>query len=148
MLKNIKNDLLYLLGILNSISKIKKYSSEYTSADSFYNVNDQLNFNACLNLLINIGENANKLSEELKNKYPKIEWIKIIAYRNRVVHDYKNIDIFVTHKIIKEKLPELESTIYNIVESRLRVEDFDKEEYFIAKQSDFYRLIDFTKIQF
>lgn len=67
MLKNIRNDLLYLLGILNSIGKIKKYTKEITSSEQFYDVNDQLNYNASLNLLALIGENANKLSFDLRN---------------------------------------------------------------------------------
>ena len=83
MLKSINNDLVHLLGILNSIAKIKIYSEEQVSPEEFYKANNQLNFNACLNLLVNIGECANKLSDELKSKYKKVEWPKIIGLRKQ-----------------------------------------------------------------
>lgn len=60
MLPNKKNDLLYLLNILESIEKIKLYVASSTDAEEFYQMNDQLNFNAALNLLANIGESASK----------------------------------------------------------------------------------------
>ena len=147
MLKNIKNDLLYLLGILNSIAKIKLYSDKYLTPDDLFNANDQLNFNACLNLLTNIGENANKISNELKNKYQKIEWYKIVGFRNRIVHDYQNIDILTTCHIIKIFLTTLEEDINKIIESELKSGNFDKEEYNTAKISDFYKYINFNNIK-
>ncbi len=76
MQPDIKNDLLYLLGILESIGKIERYTLPCTTADDFYFINEQLNFNASLNLLANIGELSAKTSSELKNKYPRIEWQK------------------------------------------------------------------------
>ena len=54
MLPNKKNDLLYLLNILESIEKIRLYGAETQDAEAFYQLNDQLNFNASLNLLTNI----------------------------------------------------------------------------------------------
>ena len=147
MLKSIRNDLVYVLSILNAIAKIKKYTESYNTAEDFFKANDQLNFNACLTLLANIGENANKLSDELKKKYTDIEWTKIISYRNRVVHDYKSINIFITFEIVKVKLVELELNICKIIENEIISGNFDKEEYKIASKSEFYKFIDFGKIK-
>lgn len=147
MLKSIRSDLLYLLGILNSISKIKKYSSGCNSVEELFAKNDQLNYNACLNLLSFVGENANKLSNELKNKYEKIEWSKIITLRNRVVHDYQGLDIFIIYKIIKEDLSLLETNVCKIIVDELLTNNFDKEEFLAAKNSDYYKSIDFSKIK-
>ena len=69
MLPGIKNDLMYLLNILESIEKIILYSADFSDAESFYEHNEQINFNATLNLLANIGENTGKLSNELKQIY-------------------------------------------------------------------------------
>lgn len=146
MLKSIKNDLVYLLGILQSIAKIRKYSENHNTPEELFNVNDQLNFNACLNLLANIGENANKLSEELKKKYTDLEWAKIIGFRNRIVHDYKSIDIYRTFEIIKNDLPGFELKLFNIVAKGIKIRDFNIDEYLAAKQSEFYRFIDFSRI--
>ena len=39
-----------------------------------------------------IGEEANKLSHEIKARHPGIEWTEIYAMRNVIVHDYGKID--------------------------------------------------------
>ena len=146
MLRSIRNDLVYLLGILNSIGKIKIYSEKYVSPEEFYKANNQLNFNACLSLLVNIGECANKLSDELKLIYPETEWKKIIGLRNKVVHDYTGLDLLITYEVIKSNLPKLEKQIIDILVTELKKGNFEREEYNIAKQSEFYRFIDFNKI--
>ena len=94
MQPNIKNDLLYLLGVLESIGKISLYTIPFATADEFYFSNHQLNFNASLNLMANIGELCVKTSEELKKKYSHIEWQKTKDFRNRIVHDYAGLDIY------------------------------------------------------
>ena len=95
MLPDAKNDLMYLLNIIESIEKIAIYVKECGNAETFYSFNDQLNYNASLNLFANIGENSGKISEELKQHYSEIEWKKLKGFRNRVVHDYINIDAFI-----------------------------------------------------
>jgi uncharacterized protein with HEPN domain len=76
MLPNEKNDLLYLLNILEYIEKIWKYTEKTNNAEELFELNEQMNLNASLTLLVNIGENALKMTERLKNEYPNIEWQK------------------------------------------------------------------------
>lgn len=90
MLPGIKNDLMYLLNILESIEKINLYSAGCNGAETFFLENEQMNFNATLNLLTNIGENVAKLSDELKQLYTDVAWTQLRGFRNRVVHDYIN----------------------------------------------------------
>lgn len=45
MLPNIKNDMMYLLNILESIKKIEIYSKKFSDAEEFFEENNQLNFN-------------------------------------------------------------------------------------------------------
>jgi len=73
MLPNEKNDLLYLLNILEYIGKIWKYTKETTDAEELFELNDQMNLNASLTLLANIGENVSKITEKLKRQYSNIE---------------------------------------------------------------------------
>lgn len=87
MLKNIKNDLFHSLNILESLGKIKVYSKEAKTAEEFFYLNEQLNFNASLNLLANIGETTSKLSAKLRGKYPQVEWKEMKNFRNRIAHD-------------------------------------------------------------
>lgn len=85
-------DLLPLLIILESIGKIELYAAGSNSAIDFFRRDDQMHFNATLLLLINIGEQANKLSEELRSEYTNIPFHKIRGLRNRLAHDYTGID--------------------------------------------------------
>lgn len=143
MLPCIRNDLMYLLNLLESIEKILLYSKDCSDAEAFYEYNDQMNFNATLNLFANMGENIGKISDELKLVYTDISWSEIKGFRNRVVHDYINIDTFMVFDIIKNDLLKLKSKLMEVVALELSKGNFDKEEYEVAKRSFYYRHINF-----
>lgn len=54
-----------------------------------------------------IGEAANRLSDEFKDKHPDIDWHKIRGFRNRIVHDYMGIDYSIVWQIRNKFLIEL-----------------------------------------
>lgn len=93
--------------------------------------------------MANIGENIGKLSEELKECYSDIAWNQIKGFRNRVVHDYINIDTFLVFDIIKNDLKPLNCTLMNVVKLELGKGNFDVEEFEVAKKSLYYRHIQF-----
>jgi uncharacterized protein with HEPN domain len=63
-----------------------------------------------------IGEAANKISQEIKEKYPSVEWRKISDFRNILAHEYFGIDYEIMWDIIKNKLPRLQKNIQNITD--------------------------------
>ena len=132
MLPCIRNDLMYLLNLLESIEKILLYSKDCSDAEAFYEYNDQMNFNATLNLFANMGENIGKISDELKLVYMDISWSEIKGFRNRVVHDYINIDTFMVFDIIKNDLLKLKMKLMEVVALELSKGNLDKEEYEVA----------------
>ncbi len=58
-----------------------------------------------------IGEAANRLPENFRTQHSDIEWRKIIGLRNRVVHDYFNIDVEIVWEIIQTDLPIFKSRL-------------------------------------
>lgn len=52
-----------------------------------------------------IGEAANRLSEEFKERFPEIDWHRIRGFRNRIVHDYFGIDYSIVWLIKESFLP-------------------------------------------
>ncbi|MFZ1452506.1 MAG: hypothetical protein WAT20_07375 [Ferruginibacter sp.] len=64
--------MLYLLRMMEAAQKIQLYASSFRDWESFYFSNDQLEFNACLNQLGQIGEQAKKISNTLTDKYSNI----------------------------------------------------------------------------
>jgi len=146
MLPNEKNDLLYLLNILEYIEKIWKYTEKTNNAEELFELNEQMNLNASLTLLVNIGENVSKTTEEIKNEYLNIEWHKIKEFRNRIVHDYVGIDLAIVYEIITNDLKILKPEIVKIIKEKVKQQIFDIEEIKISKDSKYYNHINFNEI--
>jgi uncharacterized protein with HEPN domain len=146
MLTNEKNNLLYLLNILEYIEKIWKYTKETKDVEELFELNEQMNLNASLTLLANIGENVTKITEELKQEYPSLEWQKIKDFRNRIVHDYIGVDLVVVYEIITIDLDVLKMEIVKIIKEKLKHKIFDIEEIKLSKESKYYSHINFEEI--
>lgn len=57
--------------------------------------------------LIQISENARKLSDDYKTKHSSIPWTAIYGLRNRIVHDYGNVNLDIVYSTLNEDIPEL-----------------------------------------
>ena len=65
-----------------------------------------------------IGEAANRLPDTFRRQSSEIEWRKIIGLRNRIVHDYFNIDVEIVWEIICKDLPVFKSKLSLIRDSK------------------------------
>ncbi len=146
-MQHVSKDLLYLLRILEAIQKISSYSKEYKTAEEFLFTNDQKDYNASLLLMIQIGEQSAKVSIDTKQKFPDIKWQLIKGFRNRVVHEYVNIDNLIVFSIIKNDLPLLVLQISNCIKEQIRNNVFNINELEISKGSIFYQHINFSLLQ-
>ena len=146
MLPSEKNDLLYLLNILEYIGKIWKYTEKINDVEELFEVNEQMNLNAYLTLLANIGENVSKISENTKQEYSNIEWKQIKDFRNRIIHDYVGIDLAIVYEIITKDLLTLKPEIEKIIKEKLKDKIFDIEEIKICQESKYYKYIEFENI--
>ena len=146
MLPHEKNDLLYLLNILEYIGKIWEYTKRAKNAEELYELNEQMNLNASLALLANIGENVSRITEKTRYEYPAINWQKIKDFRNRIVHDYVGIDLAIIFDIITIDLKELKPNIETVIKEKLNRNVFDIEEINVCKESVYYKHIDFKNI--
>lgn len=139
-------DLLPLLIILESIGKIEVYTTDFTNAIDFFQNDDQIQFNASLLLLINIGEQANRLSGSVRSKYNHVPFQEIRGLRNRVAHDYIGIDYEMVFDIIKTDIPALKPDVVQLIRTEINAGVFDKHELHAASQSHYYRHVDFTML--
>ncbi len=62
---------------------------------------------ACNMCIIQIGELANRLSEETKEANANIPWHAIRGMRNLHAHDYENVDLEIVWNTLLEDIPEL-----------------------------------------
>lgn len=140
----LKNDMLYLLRIIEAAGKIILYTQDFNDEKEFFEQNEQMTFNACLNLLAQIGEQAGKLSPLIQQKHPQPDWGKVRGMRNRIVHDYSGVDRLVVFDSIKNYLPGLKIQLTNITRIELDEGNFDREELELAKTSPYLRHVDFS----
>ena len=102
-----KDDHVYLRHILECIRRIEedthegreKFLQEHTLQD------------AVLRNLQTLTDSTQRLSETLKTKHPEIEWKRIVAFRNLLVHNYLGIDIERVWEIVQRDIPPLKGAI-------------------------------------
>ena len=70
------------------------------------NVNEIL-LDSMLFRMIQLSENAKKLSEKYKFEHGGIPWNAMYGLRNRIVHEYGNVDLEVVYDTLKNDIPEL-----------------------------------------
>jgi uncharacterized protein with HEPN domain len=109
-----KSDQVYLIHILRSIDNILKYTQNI-SEEEFY-LNQQLLDAVVRNFEI-IGEASKKISNETKEKHPQIEWKKMAGMRDKLIHNYIEVDYIIVWTTVKDILPELLVDINRINES-------------------------------
>ncbi|TFH27501.1 MAG: DUF86 domain-containing protein [Bacteroidia bacterium] len=98
--------------ILDAVQSIEAYV-EGISLDEFSSSSEKTF--ATVKQLEIIGEAANRVSDETKAMGPDIEWSKIIALRNILVHEYYIVDHIIIWDIIQVELPNLKIRIEELL---------------------------------
>ena len=99
-----RNSKLLIEDIIESGNKILDYTEGYTF-EQF--IADSKTVDAVIRNFEVIGEAANRLDEEFKDKYPQVDWHRIRGFRNRIVHDYMGVDYGIVWQIKESFLPNL-----------------------------------------
>lgn len=101
---NIKNDNYYLNKIRTDIEFINVHMKDVDLQE----LNDnEILLDSMLFRMIQISENAKRLSEEYKEDKSDLPWNELTGLRNRIVHDYGNIDLNIVFQTLKYDIPEL-----------------------------------------
>lgn len=98
--------------IIDSAIKILEYTDNL-SFEEF--INDSKTVDAVIRNFEIIGEAANRLPGEFKDKYSDIDWHRIRGFRNRIVHDYFGIDYSIVWEIKGSFLPHLIIILNSII---------------------------------
>jgi uncharacterized protein with HEPN domain len=107
-----RSNLLLLQDINEAASKILSYTAAYNK-DQF--LADDKTIDAVIRNFEIIGEAAGRLTEDFREEYHEIDWHKIRGFRNRIVHDYIDIDYEIVWVLISTSIPELISTVSAII---------------------------------
>ena len=101
---NIKNDIYYIKKMLKDIKFIIEKTKGITQNELEAN---EVLCDSVLFRLIQISESSVKLTAEFKAGCKEIPWQAIKGMRNKIVHEYGNVEFGVVHQTITEDIPEL-----------------------------------------
>lgn len=63
-----------------------------------------------------IGEAASRISSELTRRRPDVPWRQVVGMRNRVVHDYFEVDLEILWFVVATDVPRLAREIEAVLE--------------------------------
>jgi len=106
-----KDDTIYIDHIKASIDRIQQYISGMKRS-AF--LNDLKTQDAVVRQLEIIGEATKKVSFELREKSPSIPWLDMAGMRDRLVHDYIDVDMEIVWKTASEDIPKLKELLATI----------------------------------
>lgn len=107
-----KDDTIYLHHILDAIGLIEEYTKGMSENEFLGN---SMAHDAVVRQIEIIGEAARNVSDEFQEKHPNLPWMKMIGIRNKIIHEYFNINYAIVWDTIKDDLPALKRTIKKIV---------------------------------
>jgi uncharacterized protein with HEPN domain len=66
---------------------------------------------AAKNIVAEIGEAVGRLPESYTKNYPDINWALPVGTRNRIVHDYENVDPYIIWAVLSDDAPTMRATL-------------------------------------
>jgi uncharacterized protein with HEPN domain len=110
-----KEPLEYLKHIRDECSYILSVISEEITFEMF--LSDETLKRAIVRSLEIIGEATKKIPADFKLKWEKINWKNMAGMRDRLIHDYMGVNYSIVWDVIKNKIPELQKQIIEVIEN-------------------------------
>jgi uncharacterized protein with HEPN domain len=99
-----RDESLFLADIQECCEKVLKFTNGMNFKDFVY---DDLHYDAVLRNLEIIGEAVKHISEEQRQKYPRVKWRKIAGFRDVVTHNYFGVSDEIVWDIVENEIPAL-----------------------------------------
>lgn len=107
-----KQDQVYIQHILNCIDHIFEYIEDMNESDFLKN---QMVKDAVVRNFEIIGEATKKLSNTFRESHQKVEWKKMAGMRDKLIHDYLEVDYEVVWFTATNLLPNLQRDLQKII---------------------------------
>ena len=89
-------------------------------------LDDEILCKAIVRSLEIIGEASKKVDEQLKTKYPQIDWKSMAGMRDKLIHDYFGIDYDIVLDAIANDIPDLRRFKLADINYAATIEEFSK----------------------
>lgn len=99
-----KSDSVYIAHIIEALDKITRYIDGQTR-DSFLQNSEKQD--AVIRQLEIIGEATKRISTETREKNPEIPWSEMAGMRDKLIHDYIGVDLWIVWETAKSDAPEI-----------------------------------------
>lgn len=110
---NKKDNKYYTQKIVTDLAFIMKHTNGLTPEELDSN---EILLDSVMFRLIQISENSDKLTADFKVYHSNIPWRAIKGLRNRIVHEYGNVDLTVVYDTVKNDIPQLHEELRAITE--------------------------------
>lgn len=97
-----QRDLQFLLDMLQSAELIIQYTAGYSKDEFVDNIKLQ---DSVIRRLLVIAEAARRVAEKTRQTLPDISWQEINGMRNRLVHEYDDINLNIVWDVIDNEIP-------------------------------------------
>jgi uncharacterized protein with HEPN domain len=97
---------------LDDISEACRNVGDYTAGFTYETfIRDGKTVDAVLRNLTVTGEAAKRLPEDVRKRFPGVDWRKVCGLRDVIVHQYSGIDLELVWEAVTTSVPELRSAL-------------------------------------
>jgi len=114
MSKEKRDYILFLEDILDALEKIENYTKNLSFTEF---ADNGMAVDAVIRNFEVIGEATKNVPEEIKEKYPEVEWKEAAGFRDVLIHDYFGIDLEAIWDTINKNLLSFKKHILKVLKS-------------------------------
>ncbi len=107
-----ERDTVYLKQMLEAINQALGYIENKNFTDF---QTDQMMQDAVVRKIEIIGESARRLSSSFVGKHSDLPLVEAVSIRNKLIHEYDDIDTKIVWDTVKEDLPKLANSIERLI---------------------------------
>ena len=107
------DDIARLGHVYDAICQIETYTS---GVEKTAFLNNNMMQDAVMRQIEIIGEASRHISDEYQEKHPELPWFQMRGIRNKIVHDYLEVNVDVIWDTVKNDLPALKAQVQKLLE--------------------------------